>query len=225
MPDRSARRAAPLPAEERRAAILAATIPLLREQGARVSTRELAAAAGVAEGTLFRVFPDKRALLCAAVKQATDPEPFLAELAAIDRSAPLDRRIEQVTTLLLARMDGIVLLVSALHDLPRDESDRHPRAPHRPDEHGEHAERVARILRGIADVVEPDAAALPVPPVQAAGLMYAVAFGDRMPGLPEEARLAAPDLAACLARGLDRSPPDGEPPSAYPPAPATPDHA
>lgn len=172
-----------------------------------MSTRELAAAAGVAEGTLFRVFPDKRALLCAAVKQATDPEPFLAELATVNRSEPLARRIEQVTELLLARMDGIVLLVSALHDLPRDEdgAGRPARAPHQP---AEHAERVARILRGIADVLEPDGDTLPVTSLQAAGLIYAVAFGDRMPGLLGEARMDAHDLAGCLARGLDRSPPD-----------------
>jgi len=58
---------APLAPEERRTAIIAATLPLLRAEGLHVSTRRIAECAGVAEGTLFRVFPDKAALLAAAL--------------------------------------------------------------------------------------------------------------------------------------------------------------
>ncbi|MBN9326134.1 MAG: TetR family transcriptional regulator, partial [Cellulomonas sp.] len=45
-----------MPPDERRRAILRAVLPVVRERGADVTTRELAEAAGVAEGTLFRVF-------------------------------------------------------------------------------------------------------------------------------------------------------------------------
>ena len=45
--------------EDRRKAILEALIPLLVEQGGDVTTKEIAEAAGIAEGTIFRVFPDK----------------------------------------------------------------------------------------------------------------------------------------------------------------------
>ncbi|NMM15619.1 MAG: helix-turn-helix transcriptional regulator, partial [Cellulomonas sp.] len=70
-------------AEKRRASILAATVPLLLERGREVTTRELAVAAGVAEGTLFRVFADKQELVRAAVAQVLDPAQLLDELAEL----------------------------------------------------------------------------------------------------------------------------------------------
>ena len=66
-------RAAPLPPDERRAAILLAVRPVILARGAAVTSRELAEAAGVAEGTLFRVFTDKVTLVREAVLAAVDP--------------------------------------------------------------------------------------------------------------------------------------------------------
>ena len=71
--DVRARRASPLPPEERREAIIGAILPLLLERGSSVTTRELATAAGVAEGTIFKVFDDKDDLLRSAVERALDP--------------------------------------------------------------------------------------------------------------------------------------------------------
>src|ERR671931_1196638 len=77
-------RARPLPPEERRAALIAATLQLVATHGTKVTSRQIAEAAGVAEGTIFRVFPDKEALIRAAVAAALDPGPVLAEIGRVD---------------------------------------------------------------------------------------------------------------------------------------------
>src|SRR3954454_10741580 len=94
IPAAKSRRAAALPPEERRAAIVAAALPLLAAHGTAVTTREIAEAAGIAEGTIFRVFADKEALIRAAIEKAFDPAPLVAALEAIDRALPLDGRLE-----------------------------------------------------------------------------------------------------------------------------------
>src|SRR5687768_2663903 len=81
-------RASALPADERRAAIVAATLPLLVEHGAAVTTRQIAEAAGIAEGTIFRVFPHKDELIDAALETAFDHAPLEAALQAIDPALP-----------------------------------------------------------------------------------------------------------------------------------------
>ena len=61
-------RAPAMSPEDRRTAIVEVTIPLLREHGAAVTTKQVAEAAGIAEGTVFRAFGTKDELVqaCAA---------------------------------------------------------------------------------------------------------------------------------------------------------------
>ena len=69
-----------------RADIIDAVLPLLIERGATATSREVAAAAGVSEGTIFNVFADKDELIDAVIEAALDPEPLER------RSAPIDPR-------------------------------------------------------------------------------------------------------------------------------------
>ena len=86
-------RSAPLPVEQRRREIVEAVIPLFEEEGFLVSTRRIADAAGIAEGTIFRVFPSKAELMRAVIHSYVDPSDAITQLGAIDPNLPLPDKI------------------------------------------------------------------------------------------------------------------------------------
>jgi AcrR family transcriptional regulator len=111
---RTSPRARPLPPDERRAALIASTLPLLLEYGATVSTRMIADASGVAEGTIFGVFPDKESLIRATIDAALDPAPVLAQLDSLDTTGPLRPTLEGAVALLQERIVTIFRLFSVM---------------------------------------------------------------------------------------------------------------
>ena len=131
-------RAAPMTADDRRAAILCATVPLLRARGMNVTTRELAEAACVAEGTLFRVFPDKDALVRAAIAQALDPAPLVAELEALDARLDLREAVRRAVEVMLARSRDVVALLSLAYG-PAEGQDEDVRPRAHPHAHAHHS--------------------------------------------------------------------------------------
>ncbi len=108
------KRARAMPPEERRVAIVEAALPLLVEHGERVTTRQIAEAAGIAEGTIFRAFADKDELLTAALDAALDLRPLERALGAIDPAATFEERLVVATELLQARVANVWAIVSAL---------------------------------------------------------------------------------------------------------------
>lgn len=100
--------------EERRDAIIDAVIPLLRERGREVSTKQIAEAAGVAEGTLFRAFGDKESIFSAALVRYFDPQPFRDALRAIDPDEPTEDKLRQVFVLFRERFEGVIGFMSAM---------------------------------------------------------------------------------------------------------------
>ncbi len=118
------RRAEPLPPEERRRHVAERVAALLIERGAAVTTKQLAEHAGVAEGTLFSVFPDKRALIEGAIQVRVDPTPLQSAIAAIDRDLDLVAQVAAAARLISSKTDEIIALLAVLHTLDRHDSER-----------------------------------------------------------------------------------------------------
>jgi AcrR family transcriptional regulator len=99
-------RAAALPPDERRLAIIDATLPLLLEHAERITTRQIAEAAGIAEGTIFRVFADKDEVIGAAMDAALDPTVTETAIAELDPELPfLDALVAAVAVLQRRTLD------------------------------------------------------------------------------------------------------------------------
>ena len=117
------RRASALPPDERRSMIVAATLPLLLEHGDRVTSRQIAEAAGIAEGTVFRAFADKDELIVAVIEAAIDPQPLERALAAIPPGLGFEKTLEAAVVVIQQRVIDIWRLMSSVgtrfHELTR----------------------------------------------------------------------------------------------------------
>ena len=105
-------RARPLAPGDRREAILEAVLPLLREKGRDVTSREIADAAGVAEGTIFRAFGDKESLLEAGLVKLLEPEGFRERLRGIPRDLTLEDKVTRVIEELRARFGEVFRIMA-----------------------------------------------------------------------------------------------------------------
>jgi len=103
-----------MPLDERRAALIVAAEPLLEQFGREVSTRQIAEAAGIAEGTIFRAFPTKEALIDAVIEDAFDSQRTCDELAKIDTGLGLEERLVAAVIILQERLRRIFALFGLL---------------------------------------------------------------------------------------------------------------
>jgi AcrR family transcriptional regulator len=189
--DERPRRAAALPADERRAAILAATIPLVLEHGTAVTTRLIAEAAGVAEGTIFRVFPDKDAVVHAAIEAVFDTAPLVKALGDIDTALPFEDRLVAAVEIIQHRITRIWHLVSVVGSTTvAAERDAVLKRRGRDD------------LDALARLFEPDRDRLRVEPRVAAQLLRGMALAARHPSLATEVQLTPNEIATTLLDGV-----------------------
>lgn len=185
-------RAPALAPADRRRSLIDAAIPLLREHGRAVTTRQLADAAGVAEGTIFRVFDSKDALVDAALAHVLDSEPFLAVLRAIDPDQPLRDRLLDIVTLLQRRFADIFWLMTAMGYVGTPDRCR-------PDE--AHRRAAQQVL---VDLVAPDAARLSCTPEHLVQVVRALCFAAAHPHHGDELRLSPAQIVTVVLDGVWR---------------------
>jgi AcrR family transcriptional regulator len=187
------RRVPALSPDERRAAIIAATIPLLRTHGAAVTTKQIAEAAGVAEGTIFGVFPDKASLILAALGTAFDQETVLCQLGAIDPQAPLRERMRDAAAILMRRFETNAQLMMVARTLPMEVGRRQVE---------QLMEGRRRLTETVAAIIEPDRARLRRSPATTAGMLVLLSIASVRPELAEPDALDAEGVVAVLLDGL-----------------------
>ncbi len=203
--DLKRKRATPMAADDRRAAIVAAVLPLLEQHGGDVSTRQIAEAAGIAEGTIFRVFPDKRSLFVAVAEETVAPDGWREDMAAqLDALPGLHEKVVHVVIQMVERTRRTMLVLTALRGLFMREgappAHGHKAGP--PPFFADSARQLHQAL--LALVFEPHSDELRVPPAVAARALTSLVHGTWHPGAGAEERLTPQDIADVLLSGVVR---------------------
>jgi AcrR family transcriptional regulator len=189
--------------DERRRAIVDVVVPLLLEHGSEVTTRQIAEAAGIAEGTIFRVFEDKRALMVAAAKEAINPaggEDLFAE--AMSEHDDLRAKVVAAARRVQERMRlTMAVMVAARTHLMAEahEHDHHHKTPGPPKFVLEAQEALNQRL---TTLFEPHRDELAIEPAQAAVALRSLVFGASRPELGMRAVLTPEQIADVLLHGV-----------------------
>ena len=191
------KRAAPLSPDERRRAIIDAVTPLFVADGAAVTTRQIAAAAGVAEGTIFSVFPDKATVIRAVLEASMDPRPVQQGLAGIHPDAPLRLQLAVAARVIEERSRRIWALGPLLRQLsdPADPGQLPPFV----------IESREAIMGALTALLERHRGRLRVEPARAAVAFRALMFANDYPTVAPNDRLEIDELVDLLLEGIGRA--------------------
>jgi len=152
--------------EARQDMIIGVVIPLILEHGRDLTSKQIAEACGLAEGTIFRAFGDKESLITAAVNRYLDPLALRTSLRSIDPDLGLDDKLRAIVGLLKDRFSGVIRMMAALG--------MHGPRPRREGDQGEFAVIIGELLA-------PHAAELRIAPEQVGHYARIIAFTTALP--------------------------------------------
>jgi len=188
----SSARARPLSVEDRQSSIIEAVIPLLVRHGRDLTSKQIAEAAGVAEGTIFRAFGDKDTLLDAAIEKFLDPEPLRQDLRSIPYDLPLAEKVHRIVVLMMDRFGHVFPVMAAIGGPPAQRHDqRH---------------FFAEI---IAEVLAPELSTLNFSVERAAYVIRLITFAGSFPHRHEGVDFTARELTNIILYGIAGKPVPG----------------
>ncbi|MBC7277916.1 TetR/AcrR family transcriptional regulator [Nocardioides sp.] len=196
-------RAKPIPAADRRAEIIAVTETLLIEHGSATTTRLIAEAAGVAEGTIFRHFRDKRELYRAVAENVFDPVRAAESIAeGVSDKTDIEDKLRAVIDLMAAGSQRGVLVMMAVRSALVEEPDRDGTRPMGPPQFVVEGNKA--LIDNLARLVfEPHVNELRLPPRKAALVLRSLTIGAWLPALNRPNQpLSSEDVIDVLLGGI-----------------------
>ena len=198
-------------ADDRRAAIIAATREVIARQGVGFTTREVAEAAGVAEGTLFRAFASKDDLLGAVVDDLLDVTLTCERIESLGRDNTLEEQVGAVVAAVgdqVSAVHGAELAMACMSRLPDGTA---PMA-HLRGLPGPAASTVRasfdRLRAAVTGALAPYEARLRFSPEQVASWVWLSALAAAHPFWARIAHLNSDEVVHLLVHGIAQEDPD-----------------
>ncbi len=164
--------------------IVEAALPLFLAHGEMVTTRQIADAAGIAEGTIFRAFADKDEVIEAVIDAALDTGPLDRALEALPASGTVDADLRAAVVILQQRVVDVWRLLSAIGA-----------------RFHERARRPTEDLDALVALMESHRSDLRVDPVVAARLLRALVLSTTHPMIAAEPQ-AADEIVDLFLNGV-----------------------
>jgi AcrR family transcriptional regulator len=189
--------------EERRQAIIDATLPLLLERGTDMSTREIAQAAGIAEGTIFRAFETKQDLIHATIHTALMPDRAISQITALPADHTLPERVAAIIEVLRDEIHRTRSLFAHFARPPEPPPPSVPRVPFggiRPPFNPH--ENKSRLNEAVTAALQPYSAQLAVSTTFATNLLSALAFASSFTLTEDQPPLSSEELSDVVLHGI-----------------------